>query len=436
MMIVLNISYAAILEPLFIAFEAVSNMTNVFTWPGILDLTAGSIYFCDIVINARTGWRITHKDGSKLVLGGWASLSLFLRTWYCWLAFLALVPWFLEIAFAAARAASTDYHVDSNGASALQFLRLLRIVSLLQKCAAATRTPGAPPPRGLATDRHRAPRRPLNSSPPLPPTAASGGRGACATCWSPRSRGTSRRTWCTSARYAFSCCSSRTSSRASGYSSVRPAAPPCAFRFRFGLGLGCLRARRRARRRDAQVAPPRRRTSAAALQGYEDSWLVDVDGEDLTGSSEATIYSAAFYFAIATYTSVGYGDIAARTTAERWVASAGMTFGAFFFAYVTGHFAVIVAEYGNASHEQELKDKITHLQSWMMRSDLPEALQSDITQYVNRSDRGDGIDRSLPRARRLNGSPLVRHPGTTTCTTTSGGRTSSRRRASSTRCRR
>ena len=368
MMIVLNIAYAAILEPLFIAFEAVSNMTNVFSWPGILDLTAGSIYFCDIVINARTGWRITYKDGSKLVLGGWASLSLFLRTWYCWLAFLALVPWFLEIAFAAARAASSDYHIDSNGASALQFLRLLRIVSLLQKCAAATRTPGAPRRRRGDSRLTGTGRRAVRETPP--PLSGSFGR----------SRRVRDLLESTVTRYI------------SPY--VVYLGSICIFLLFVTHLFACLwifvgTPRRPPPRAQPAAAAgtltPRRRTSAAALQGYEDSWLVDVDGEDLTGSSEATIYSAAFYFSIATYTSVGYGDIAARTTAERWVASAGMTFGAFFFAYVTGQFAVILAEYGNASHEQELKDKITHLQSWMMRSDLPEALQSDITQVSERA---------------------------------------------------
>lgn len=135
MMIVLNVTYAAILEPLFIAFQSVSSITNVYSWPAIIDLTAGSIYFCDLIVNARTGWRITYRDGSKLVLGGWQSFFLFLKTWYCWLAFIALVPWFIEISFAIAREASGGHlNIDGSGTQALQFLRLLRIVSLLQKC--------------------------------------------------------------------------------------------------------------------------------------------------------------------------------------------------------------------------------------------------------------------------------------------------------------
>ena len=54
------------------------------------------------------------------------------------------------------------------------------------------------------------------------------------------------------------------------------------------------------------------------------------------------LYSAAFYFATQTFTSVGYGNIAATTVAEQWVATVGMVFGAFFFAFVTGQFAVVI----------------------------------------------------------------------------------------------
>lgn len=108
---------------------------------------------------------------------------------------------------------------------------------------------------------------------------------------------------------------------------------------------------------------------------------MSVHGQYYVDEDDAAIYTAAFYFAMATFTSVGYGDITAQTPGEEWIATIGMAFGAFFFAYVTGQFAVILAEYGNASHEQELKDKMTHLQGWMIRTELPETLQSDITQY-------------------------------------------------------
>ena len=44
-----------------------------------------------------------------------------------------------------------------------------------------------------------------------------------------------------------------------------------------------------------------------------------VNGEDYSDKSEAQIYTAAFYFAVATFTSVGYGDIVATTVRNHFV---------------------------------------------------------------------------------------------------------------------
>ena len=62
-----------------------------------------------------------------------------------------------------------------------------------------------------------------------------------------------------------------------------------------------------------------------------DSWPAqsNIAYEDKVG-----LYIAAFYWAVTSFTTVGYGDIAARTDAERLVGVAWMLTGVYFFSYL------------------------------------------------------------------------------------------------------
>ena len=53
-------------------------------------------------------------------------------------------------------------------------------------------------------------------------------------------------------------------------------------------------------------------------------------------------YAAAFYWAVYTLTSVGYGDITAQNTTEYFVASICMLFGAIIWAFIVGNACSIV----------------------------------------------------------------------------------------------
>ena len=130
--ILMNIVYAGILEPMFIAFE--TPILSLSHWTAVVDLTAGIVYLLDIIINFRTGWRITYKEFSKLTFDPKLSAMLFLRTAYCWLGLLALVPWWVQIVCLIIIDVRDDgtQVISKATINVLQILRLFRLISLLR----------------------------------------------------------------------------------------------------------------------------------------------------------------------------------------------------------------------------------------------------------------------------------------------------------------
>ena len=59
----------------------------------------------------------------------------------------------------------------------------------------------------------------------------------------------------------------------------------------------------------------------------------DADG---VGASEETQYLSAFYFAMVTITTVGYGDLLPATEMEREFVMVSIMFGIFLYAYIIG----------------------------------------------------------------------------------------------------
>lgn len=78
---------------------------------------------------------------------------------------------------------------------------------------------------------------------------------------------------------------------------------------------------------------------AAKLDGYgPDTWITRHGYVD---DSEPMIYLAALYWTFTTMSTVGYGDITARTGLEQFLAIVLMLFGVVFFSFVIGSISSI-----------------------------------------------------------------------------------------------
>ena len=69
------------------------------------------------------------------------------------------------------------------------------------------------------------------------------------------------------------------------------------------------------------------------------TWISQEDFSEMDGFK---LYSAAFYFTVATITTVGYGDILASTTVERIFAALFMIIGVILFSLATGSLGSIL----------------------------------------------------------------------------------------------
>ncbi len=117
------------------------------------------------------------------------------------------------------------------------------------------------------------------------------------------------------------------------------------------------------------------------------SWITREGFED---ESKATIYMAGIYFSIATFTTVGYGDLAARTPYEMILSSILMVFGVISYSLLIGSLSSMI--YSADTTEKVLREKLRTLD--LIRKDygvsfelywkLRQSLQFDYLQ-----DRGD-----------------------------------------------
>jgi len=93
-----------------------------------------------------------------------------------------------------------------------------------------------------------------------------------------------------------------------------------------------------------------------------------------------TVYIASLYFAYATLTTVGYGDIAATTTSERAIALVALTVGSAIFAGIVGMMSQLL-ETMDELEELKLK-KLKHIQQFIKSHHFPDATKDRIRRYV------------------------------------------------------
>jgi Cyclic nucleotide-binding domain/Ion channel len=90
-------------------------------------------------------------------------------------------------------------------------------------------------------------------------------------------------------------------------------------------------------------------------------------------------YLGALYWCVQTVTTVGYGDVAPQTNAERLYAMLAMIFGVGVYGYVIGNVASLLTKIDPArAHHQE---NMQRLEAFMRSRDLPPSLQHRIRDY-------------------------------------------------------
>ena len=99
-----------------------------------------------------------------------------------------------------------------------------------------------------------------------------------------------------------------------------------------------------------------------------------------TDSDDFTVYVASFYFTVTTLVTVGYGDITAQNSGERFMAVFLMLIGVVTFSFATGTLSSIITSYD--SNEAQVKEKIATLNSIMDEYDLNIELFSRLVRNI------------------------------------------------------
>lgn len=72
----------------------------------------------------------------------------------------------------------------------------------------------------------------------------------------------------------------------------------------------------------------------------DQNWMSDF--LEIQNYNEFDFYTLSFYWTITTITTVGYGDISATSTAERWFCSLVMVIGVISFSFANGSLGLII----------------------------------------------------------------------------------------------
>ena len=112
----------------------------------------------------------------------------------------------------------------------------------------------------------------------------------------------------------------------------------------------------------------------------EDTWIEVGGYEDYDIPS---LYVTAFYFAVTTITTVGYGDISGNSTVEMWICFFLHLIGVLSYSFASGSLTTIISNYDNINDKN--KDKINIINNLFKNKKLPPELYYSLLAAV-RSD--------------------------------------------------
>ena len=320
-MLLVTLVYVAVVEPIFIAFN--TNITSNGT-AAVIDFVTGLAFTIDVLVNFRSGVYYLHDGHVRLCLDGRVVAKEYLRRYFV-IDFLSAVPFVAQVGFMI-WVASTGHPPVVHGlaVTALRVLRLLRVVRLYKLFSSRRAILGA---EVLMLQR---------SGSPLAIFALS-------------------------VLYWFSFIVNLMA---------------CTFIFTATAECFCT----------SWVAQLAQTPSEETLPGV-DTWcgvggaVCENTGLQLPNSD--SIYISSLYFATMTLTTVGYGDIVAKSSAEKLVVIGFMLLGALFVAIFTARIIEILAKHGEARQaEQAFKDKMVDADLFVRDYKLEGVDQEQVMQWV------------------------------------------------------
>jgi len=120
----------------------------------------------------------------------------------------------------------------------------------------------------------------------------------------------------------------------------------------------------------------------AATEAKENNWVTgyfDVSAEDAFGIDKGTLYVASVYWAVATLSTLGYGDVIPATNAERMYAVVGTFIGGAVYAYLLGSVCSIITNLDEGSNT--FYRQMDELNRFMKEKDITTPLRVKLRDY-------------------------------------------------------
>jgi voltage-gated potassium channel len=117
------------------------------------------------------------------------------------------------------------------------------------------------------------------------------------------------------------------------------------------------------------------------VHGVACGWIALGSGTAGPDPDATTEYVRALYWAFTTLTTVGYGDISARTSAQMLLASGVQVLGVAVFGFVLSNVASLIARM-DAAREHHM-DSVERIENFMRSNRIPQALRSEVRTYYH-----------------------------------------------------